>query len=108
MPSSEAPPVRRGKHARRDPSEAQPGAADGPPAPAPGAGGRHAGGVSPEVELRAEALLAELAAVESGNPLGRWSGLMDTPARKVAFTAGAAGVIIVVLIALMAILGALV
>lgn len=80
----------RGKHAKRAES-GEPGdlGADG------------AATVDPD------ALLAQLAAAESGNPLGSYSRFVDTPAKKVGLMVGGAVAAMVLLFALMAIAGAL-
>lgn len=81
-----APDVRsRGKHARRSVAPAQDPAAD--------------------VEAQAAQLLAQLAASESGAPLGRYSGFVDTPAKKVGLMMGGAVVAMLVLFVLMALIG---
>lgn len=101
---------------------AQPPADPSPPSPptspaaepdaeaAPGRStGKHARrAVSKEdVERTADALLAELAAAEAVNPLGRFSGLVDTPAKKVGLMVGGTVVAMLALFVLMAVLGAL-
>jgi len=82
-PAPDARP--RGKHARRAHSPANDPVAD--------------------VEARAAQLLAQLAASESGAPLGRYSGFVDTPAKKVGLMVGGAVVAMVVLFVLMAVVG---
>ncbi len=57
--------------------------------------------------LSADALLAQLAAAESGNPLGRFSGVVDTPAKKVGLMVGGALAAMCLLFILMAVAGAL-
>lgn len=74
----------RGKHARRDASEA-----------------------SLDPEATAQVLLARLAAAESGNPLGRYSAQLDSPGKKVALMAGGAVVATSLLFLVMLVLGAL-
>jgi len=82
-PSRDARP--RGKHARRAAADVDKPAAD--------------------VEAQAAQLLAQLAASESGAPLGRYSGFVDTPAKKVGLMVGGAVVAMLVLFLLMAIVG---
>ena len=87
-PAQEAssPDVRpRGKHARRAHAPAQDPAAD--------------------AEAQAAQLLAQLAASESGAPLGRYSGFVDTPAKKVGLMVGGAVVAMLALFVLMAVVG---
>lgn len=76
--------VRRGRHARHDPSEA-----------------------ALDPEATAEVLLAQLAAAESGNPFGRYSAHLDSPGKKVALMAGGAVVATSLLFLVMLVLGAL-
>lgn len=73
-------------------------------------GGRHARRApAPEdAEQLADAMLAELAAAESGNPLGRMSGLVDTPAKKIGLMVGGTVAAMLLLFLVMAVLGALV
>lgn len=78
----------RGKHARRPETQ---------PAPA----------TTTDVERAADALLAELAAAESGSPLGRYSSLVDTPAKKVGLMVGGAVAAMCLLFIVMAIVGLL-
>ncbi len=85
LPDASAPAVRRGKHARRAP------AAD-----------------AAEVDALAAQLMAQLAVEESGSPLGPLAVLTESSGRKAAVMIGGAGVMIAVLIALMAVVGALV
>jgi hypothetical protein len=77
----------RGKHARRD------------------AAGDEAAGE--QLDAVAEALLAELAATESGDPLGRFAGQVGSPGRKTALMVGGAVALTAVLFLLMVVLGAL-
>lgn len=85
-PAQVAPDARpRGKHARRAHAPANDPAAD--------------------VEAQAAQLLAQLAASESGAPLGRYSGFVDTPAKKVGLMVGGAVVAMLVLFVLMAVIG---
>jgi hypothetical protein len=58
-----------------------------------------------ETEELAAQLLAELAVHESGSPLGRYSGLADTPGKKVALMIGGAVSVLAILLLLMAVLG---
>jgi hypothetical protein len=81
------PPVRRGKHARRAPD---------------------ADKAQAETDALAAQLLAQLAVEESGSPLGALTGLTESTGKKAALMIGGAGAVIVVLIALMALVGALV
>jgi hypothetical protein len=60
-----------------------------------------------EVELVAQTLLAELAAAESGDPLGRLASQVDSPGRKVALMAGGAVAVTAVLFLLMLVVGVL-
>jgi hypothetical protein len=60
-----------------------------------------------EVELVAQTLLAELAAAESGDPLGRFAGQVGSPGRKVALMAGGAVAVTAVLFLLMLVVGVL-
>ena len=60
-----------------------------------------------DVERTAAALLAQLAISESRNPAGRFAGLVDSPAKKVALMVGGAVVAMLVLSILMAVFGAL-
>ena len=80
----EQTPVRRGKHAR--------------PADEP---------VALDIESTAAAMLAELAAAESGNPVGQWSALLDSPGKKVALMVGGAVTAMVLIFLLMSAAGAL-
>lgn len=80
----EQAPVRRGKHAR---PAAEPKALD--------------------IEGTAAAMLAELAASESGNPVGQWSALLDSPGKKVALMVGGAVAAMVLMFLLMSAAGAL-
>ncbi|HEU4912093.1 MAG TPA: hypothetical protein VFV76_09360 [Actinomycetes bacterium] len=77
-------PVRRGKHAR---AAAEPGALD--------------------IEGTAAAMLAELAAAESGNRVGQWSALLDSPGKKVGLMVGGAVAAMVLIFLLMSAAGAL-
>lgn len=81
------PPVRRGKHARRAPDADQ---------------------AQAEADALAAQLLAQLAVEESGSPLGALTGLTESTGKKAALMVGGAVAVIVVLIALMALFGALV
>jgi len=54
-----------------------------------------------------DALLAQLANAESGNPLGRLSSVVDTPAKKVGLMVGGAVAAMCLLFILMAVVGAL-
>jgi hypothetical protein len=58
-----------------------------------------------DTEVLAAQLLAQLAVHESGNPLGRYSSLADTPAKKVAVMIGGAASVLAILLLLMAVLG---
>ena len=88
LPETPAPDVRpRGKHARHAT----------PPGVAPAS--------DPDVEQTAAALLAQLAASESGSPLGRYSGLVDTPAKKVGLMVGGAVAAMLFLFIVMAVVG---
>jgi len=58
-----------------------------------------------DTEVLAAQLLAQLAVHESGNPLGRYSSLADTPAKKVAVMIGGAVSVLAILLLLMAVLG---
>jgi hypothetical protein len=79
-------PVRpRGKHARRARSDSD-----------------------PELETAAETMLAQLAAAESADPLGRLAGQVDSPGKKFALMVGGAVALTAVLFLLMVVLGALV
>jgi hypothetical protein len=78
--------------------------------------GRHArraseAGRDPEAaldpELTAEALLAQLVAAESGNPLGHLAGQVDSPGKKFALMVGGAVAMATLLFVLMAAVGAL-
>ena len=60
-----------------------------------------------DVERTAAALLAQLAVSESSNPAGRFAGLVDSPAKKVALMGGGAVVAMLVLFILMAVIGTL-
>jgi hypothetical protein len=84
----------------------------------PSSGGKHAkhakkpefGAVTAptvEVERLADQLLAELAATESGNPLGAVSGLVDTTGKRVALMVGGGLGVLLLLFVLMAVAGAL-
>lgn len=86
-----AAPAPRGKHARRA---------------APAAGGA-APATNQDVERTAAALLAQLAAHESGSPLGRWSSLIDSPGKKVGLMVGGAAVAMLVLFIVMTLAGTL-
>ena len=54
-----------------------------------------------------DSMLAQLAAAESTNPLGRFSGVVDTPAKKGGLMVGGAMVAMCLLFILMAVSGAL-
>jgi hypothetical protein len=89
-PSPAAQPTRSGgKHAKK----AEFGAVTAPP--------------DDEVERLADQLLAELAATEGGSPLGAASGLVDTTGKRVALVAGAGLGLLLLLVVLMAVVGAL-
>ncbi len=60
-----------------------------------------------EVERLADQLLAELAATEGGSPLGAASGLVDTTGKRIALVAGAGLGLLLLLVVLMAVVGAL-
>ena len=60
-----------------------------------------------ESALSVDAMLAQLAAAEAGNPLGRFSGVVDTPAKKVGLMVGGALAAMCLLFILMAVSGAL-
>jgi hypothetical protein len=55
----------------------------------------------------ADAMLAQLAAAESANPLGRAAGSLDSPAKKVALMIGGAVSVTALLFLLMVVVGAL-
>lgn len=83
-----APGVRpRGKHARRAPADAATPAVD--------------------LDRTAAEMLAQLAASESAGPIGGFSSLVDSPAKKVAVMVGGAVVAMLVLFILMAVVGSL-
>jgi hypothetical protein len=84
----------------------------------PSSGGKHAkhakkpefGAVTAptaEVERLADQLLAELAATESGSPLGAVSGLVDSTGKRVALMVGGGLGVLLLLFVLMAVAGAL-
>jgi hypothetical protein len=60
-----------------------------------------------ELELRAEQMLQRLSQEESASPVGRWSDLSSGRGRKIAVSVGGALVLMLVLVAVMAGVGAL-
>lgn len=107
-----APGRPRGKHARR----AAPGA--GEPAPGAAAGHTEAAGPHPAAQAAdpaaarsaaalADQMLAELAAGAGGSPVGRWSGLVDTKAKRTAVMVGGGLAAMALLLLGLAVLGAL-
>lgn len=88
-PAAEPAARPRGKHARRAAPEDQPSA------------------LPTDLEQTAAALLAQLAASESGSPLGRYSGLVDTSAKKVGLMLGGAVVAMIALFLLMVLAGSI-
>jgi hypothetical protein len=84
-------------------------------APAPSTRGRHARRApaaepavsAEEAERTVDAMLAQLAAAESGNPLGRAAGSLDSPGKKVALMVGGAVSVASLLFLLMVVVGAL-
>ena len=89
---------------------AAPGALTPSVAPEQQARGKHAkpaatAAAPADTEVLAAQLLAQLAVHESGNPLGRYSSLADTPAKKVAVMIGGAVSVLAILLLLMAVLG---
>ena len=90
----EGPPRRGGKHARPPAVDAAP---DVPRDATPGV----------DVEVIAAQMLAQLAASETAAPLGRFSGLVDSPGKKAAVMVGGAVLAMALLFGLMAVLGAL-
>ena len=84
-------PTRRGKHARA-------GAPAGPGVPGDAASGIDVGLI--------DRMLVELAA-QSPQPLGRFAGRLDTPAKKMGFMVGGTAVAGLVILLLMALAGAL-
>jgi hypothetical protein len=80
------PATRRGKHAKQSQTVSSP----------------------TETEQLAAQLVAQLAAHESGSPLGRFSHLTDTPAKKVGMMIGGCVAVLLVLTSLMFLLGMLV
>ena len=84
-----------------------PGVDAAPVAPRRGKHAKHAARPSTaETEALAAQLLAQLAVEESGSPLGRYSGLMDTTGKKAALMVGGAVVVTLLVFAFMALVGA--
>jgi hypothetical protein len=81
----------RGKHAKPAPAEEEAGAA-----------------TPEEAEVLAAQMLAELAVHESGDPLGRFGTLIDTPGKKVALMVGGGITFMMLLFTVMTIFGVLV
>ena len=82
-PAADSPAARRGKHAKHS---TRPGAE--------------------ETEALAAQLLAQLAAEESGSPLGRLTTLTDTTGKKAGLMIGGAAALTLLAFALMALVGA--
>ena len=89
QPPAEPAARPRGKHARRAAPGDQPSA------------------LPTDLEQTAAAMLAQLAASESGSPLGRYSGLVDTSAKKVGLMVGGAVVAMIALFLLMVVAGSI-
>jgi hypothetical protein len=88
------------------PTSATGGEADAAPAPRRGKHAKHAATASTsETEAIAAQLLAQLAAEESSAPLGRLTGLTDSPGKKVGLIIGGSVTLILVFFTLMTIIG---
>ena len=94
---------------QHQPPSASAGPADVPAPVVTRRGGKHARPVASQedVERTADALLAQLAAAESVHPLGRYAGLVDSPAKKVGLMVGGTLVAMALLFIFMVVLGAL-